>query len=150
MVWCVLQTRTLHEQFVASRIVEPTFLPTYLREYSHSRRIERRLLPLFPTYLFVWLDLTRDGWQRILNVRGVKGLLGKPTPVDDEVVDTIRENCGDQTFVPGVTKLKVVGGAWDGIEGLFGGNDGDRVKVLLNLMGRQVTKEVSKYSVIRV
>src|SRR6478752_1032989 len=69
-----------------------TYLPRYLRRRRHARRVEMVATPLFPRYLFVTIDMTRQRWRSIYSTIGVSRLVcagDTPTPVADEAVATL-------------------------------------------------------------
>src|ERR1700741_4962506 len=70
-----------------------TYLPRYLRRRRHARKTEAVARPLFPRYLFVALDLSRDRWRAIHSTLGVVHLVvigDAPVPVPDSVINEIR------------------------------------------------------------
>lgn len=113
-------------------------------------RRRARVVPLFPGYLFARLESVRDS-VRVRYTPGVRRLVGggdRPMPISDEVVDFIRAREGEDgvihpsglfDFEPN-QRARVRGGALDGLEVLFQNYlpDGQRVEVLLELLGRQV------------
>ena len=52
-----------------------SFLPRFRRTVRHARRQVDKLLPLFPGYLFVRLDLSTDRWRAINGTIGVRSLV---------------------------------------------------------------------------
>src|SRR5258706_16252721 len=48
-----------------------TFLPRRLTTRRHARKFDTVMRPLFPGYLFVQLDLSRDRWRSINGTLGV-------------------------------------------------------------------------------
>ena len=125
------------------------------------RRVEPR--PLFPRYLFVWLRDDRP-WRPILSTPGVSQLLlgtdDRPGEVPDEVIEEIRLKMAKDggailvrdtrqfptPFQKG-QKIRVIGGAYLGLEGLFLGRSKDRIVALLNIFGRQVKATVKEEDV---
>lgn len=110
------------------------------------RHGKRQLLnePLFPGYLFIRLDCTRDNWGPIRSTRGVcrlVGFNGCPLPVPDEVVATVKSRVAESPCIthlqPG-DKVIIKDDAFADIEAIFSAFDGERrVIILLNLMQRQ-------------
>src|SRR5215469_15791272 len=69
-----------------------TFTPLLSKTIRHARRLDTVLAPLFPRYLFVAFDLTRDRWQVINGTHGVTTLImydERPLPVQSGVVETL-------------------------------------------------------------
>jgi transcriptional antiterminator RfaH len=101
---------------------------------------------LFPGYLFVRLDLGRDRWRAVYSTVGVRTLVSagdRPLAVPPEVIEEIRarEDSGC-TFRRG-DRVRFAEGPLVDTTGLFDcRNDGERVTVLLDLLGRQVKANV--------
>lgn len=130
------------------------YLPRYLKWRSHARRREQVPAPLFPRYLFVALDVTRDRWRSIRSTMGVCDLVAvgdRPAPVPPGVVEEILAQEDSRGYVTISRRtpfhkgapLRVVDGAFADCVGLFEYEDDDeRVIVLLELLGRQVRVRV--------
>jgi len=128
----------------------PTYLPRYLRNRRHARRTEVVARPLFPRYLFVALDLTRDRWRAIYSTFGVNQLVSageRPVSVPQGIVEDIQAREGSD----GLVTLGLPAGLKPGsqvrlIDGIFADSQGvleriadqRRVAILLNLLGREV------------
>lgn len=130
------------------------YLPKYLKHRRHARRVERVRRPLFPRYLFVRFDPERAQWRSINGTFGVAYLVAngnEPAPVPDSVVAAIQARHDDadlvvlhtpKSFEPG-QKLEIVDGPFAWHTGLFQRlSESERVVLLLDLLGRQVTVTV--------
>jgi transcriptional antiterminator RfaH len=106
--------------------------------------------PLFPSYLFVSMDLTVTRWRAIRSTIGVAGLVcagDRPAPVPVGIVEQIRvfedENGmvrppKPECFAKG-QRVEIADGVFDGLIGLVDGmSDEERVILLLDLLGREV------------
>lgn len=136
-----------------------TYLPRYARRRSHARRREVVKRPLFPRYLFVGLDLSRDRWRSIHSTFGVNRLVlagEEPLPVPDGIVDEIRaREDGDGLVVLGLpaglgpgSRVRLVDGIFADAKGVLERiADERRVAILLELLGREVRVFVSPASV---
>ena len=125
------------------------YLPRYLKRVTHARRSQMLPRPLFPRYLFLRLAES-DAWRPVYSTVGVSGLVSagdRPARVPLCVVDEIRAredmdgyvclNRG-RSFRPGEAVRVEIGGDSE-LAGIFEScDDGERVTVLLNLLGRQV------------
>ena len=127
-----------------------TYLPRFSKRRRHARKIESVLAPLFPRYLFVRIDMDVSPWRAVRSTVGVRDLisLGEwPTPVDDSIIEVIR-NRENETGAVQLNyhtrwergqKVRVAIGPMADVEGLFECiDDKHRVVVLLSLMGREV------------
>ena len=149
--WFVARTLSYREncaQFNVNRLGFRTFFPRARRTVRHARKMRNVLAPLFPGYVFVILDLSRDRWRSINGSIGVASLImgaDKPMPVPRGVVEALiatRENSEtvrlDQDLEVG-QKVRILSGpfahALCRLEQL---DDRGRVCVLLEIMGGQV------------
>lgn len=127
-----------------------TYLPRYEKRRRHARRIETVAAPLFPRYLFVSIDRAVQRWRSIQSTIGVSRLVCNgedPAPIADGVIDGLRHRHDEGGFVrlerrprfaPG-DQVRVVDGVFASCLGLFDGvSDGERVAVLLDLLGRKI------------
>jgi transcriptional antiterminator RfaH len=127
-----------------------TYLPRYLKQRRHARRLERSAAPLFPRYLFVSIDLATQRWLAIDSSYGVTKLIRNgdvPAPVPQPVIDALKGREDGNGFVqlirrprfaPG-DKIRIIGGAFSDCYGLYEGlSSRERVAILLDLLGRKV------------
>lgn len=126
-----------------------TYLPRYRKQRRHARRSEDILAPLFPRYLFVAMDTTRQRWRVVQSTLGVSRLVAfgdAPAPMHDGVVEQIRGREDEDgligmpanaRFAPGEA-VQVKSGPLQSCMGLFDGiTDNQRVAVLLDILGRK-------------
>ena len=127
-----------------------SYLPRYLKQRRHARRVEVVARPLFPRYLFVAIDTQIQRWHAIRSTIGISRLVGTgdgPAPVPQDIIDALkrRENADGfvvlappPRFAPG-DKVRVVEGVFSDSLGLYQGMTGkERVAILLDLLGRKV------------
>jgi len=68
-----------------------TFLPVHEETRRTRGKFTTRMLPLFPGYLFVALDITTDGWRKVNSTYGITRIVSlgnNPTPVPRDFVCT--------------------------------------------------------------
>jgi transcriptional antiterminator RfaH len=151
--WYVVQTHVNAEAKAARNLLRQGFeiyLPRYLKRRSHARKIEKVPVPLFPRYMFVWIDIATQRWRSVQSTFGVSHLVlngSDPAPLAQQVIGCLkaREDASgyvqlDQRpkFALGA-KVRVLAGVFAENLGLFDGMaDRDRVAVLLDLLGRKV------------
>jgi transcription antitermination factor NusG len=119
--------------------------------------MNRELKPLFPNYMFGKFDLDQN-YPLVRWAKGVKTVLGfgeYPTPIPEEVVEIIKE----RTDTHGIVRLKchfqtndlirIKTGPLKDLLGIFERwvSDGERVRILLNMVGYQPVVEMH-YSMI--
>lgn len=126
------------------------FLPWFLRAEFARRR--KQIVPLFPNYLFVHIDFTETYYQ-VLWTPGVKRFVsfnGDPTPLEGEVVEYLIKQANSEGVIKGRSHLKagqeveISSGPFKGLAAIIQDppDAKGRVKVLLNILKRQVKAEV--------
>lgn len=152
--WYVVHCQPNAEMRAAEHLARQGFapyVPSYLKQRRHARRVETVRAPFFPRYLFVWLDVTRQRWRAVNSTVGVSRIVGRghtPTPVMAGVVDALRrrenadgllEIAAPATRLRRGDRVRIVDGAFEACEGLFEAlTDHERVAILLDLLGRKV------------
>ena len=150
--WYVVHARVHAEERAASHLSNQgfdIFLPRYKKQRRHARRIETVLRPLFPSYLFVKLDLDCHQWRAINGTIGVASLIASgltPLPLPLGLVERLIENSdssGVITLTPPSLKkgqsVTIATGAFADYTALFEEMiDEKRVVLLLNLLGQKV------------
>jgi transcriptional antiterminator RfaH len=158
--WYVIQTKPKKEKeaesYLAPKGVE-IFSPL-LETFSYAGGAMRETVkPLFPNYIFGRFDMERN-YSLVRWARGVKCVLGYggyPVPVAEEVIEIIRTRTGPDGIVrrhhrfEARDAIRVTAGPMKDLLGIFERyvSDGERVRILLNLIGYQPAVEVH-YSMI--
>ncbi len=151
--WYVAHTHVHAEAKAASHLLRqgfPVYLPRYLKRRRHARRTELVAAPLFPRYVFVSVDRTRDRWRSIRSTIGVAHLVShgdEPAVLPADVIDRLKAREDGEGFIrldpapkfaPG-DRVQVTEGVFDACYGLYEGMaDAMRVTILLELLGRKV------------
>jgi transcriptional antiterminator RfaH len=152
--WYVVYSKARKEEFAVSQLRAKglqVFFPKLL--LPPSRKKPRRVVPLFPNYLFVRIHLLSSDYYTVIWSPGVKRIVsfaGVPTALDDVVVGSLMAQANDQGLIPARTNLKVgqevliKSGPFDGLIGVVRElpDARQRVKVLMKLLSRQVSVEV--------
>lgn len=150
--WHVAFTQPNAEVRAAAHLANQEF-PVYLPRFMKRRRIGKREVrgpsPLFPRYVFVGVDVANQRWRSINGTVGVSWLVcqgDRPAPIDASVVAAIAAREDDdgliklaaRTFRPG-EPVRITGGVFSDQLGLYEGMaDQERVRILLDLLGRKV------------
>jgi transcription antitermination factor NusG len=159
-LWYVIQTKPKKEDeaksYLSTKGVE-VFSPLMENFLLRNGRMSKELKSLFPGYIFGKFDLEQN-YPLVRWAKGVKKVLGfgeYPTPISEEVVEIIRE----RTDTKGVVRLKsqfqandvirIKTGPLKDLLGIFERwmPDGERVRILLSLIGYQPVVEIH-YSMI--
>ena len=141
---CVVHTKIKQEikaEFNLKNQGFKTWLPMIKRVRGSLSSPRLSYEPLFPTYLFVYIDLMKENWFKINNTYGVKYLItfdGKPSLMNNRVLEEIRSSIDESQM-----KYKLsIGNKVQVSDGMFKGFRGtivdlckkDRVKILLDLL----------------
>jgi len=161
--WYVIQTRPCNEYRAENNLTNQgieVFLPLLeTRQYFHEKMVQK-IKPLFPNYLFANLDIDVH-YYKVKWTRGVNKILGvgnEPIPISEKVIQTIKTQRGENNFVKlddGLEKGNIVqftSGPFKDLMGVFDKkmSDGNRVRVLLSLIGVDVPVQVSKWQIKKV
>lgn len=137
-----------------------TFLPRRLQSRRHARKLKNVLVPFFPRYFFVILDLDRDRWRSINGTFGVASLImegERPMPVPRGGVEALLEAADDLDVVRFDARgnlrvgdrVQVSAGPLANHIGEFRRlDDQGRVDLLLDIMGRQTPVRILREFVI--
>ena len=155
--WCAIHTHARAEDKAAHHLRRQgftVFLPKYLKQRKHARRIDWVKAPLFSRYLFVAVDPMVTPWRAILSTVGVADMIrfgDRPAEVPSAIIDEIRARQDERGLVTQHTggtltkgdRVQIIAGPFNELDGLFECTDDDkRTTILLSLMGRQVRVRV--------
>lgn len=154
--WYAVKTRSRHEEKVNKQLQNKlfnVFLPKIEVSSRRKDRKKRILIPLFPGYLFVRCELTKEIWLEILKTYGVAyvvALIKEPTPIPEYQIETIKKILGSKTnlklhpYVNVGDKVIVVDGPLEGAIGFYVRPNHDRGKLLVSvdLLNRAVEVEL--------
>jgi transcription antitermination factor NusG len=156
--WYAVNTRARHERVVAQRLREQgvtTFLPLVTEVHRWSDRRKSVELPLFGCYVFVKLPSTGEDRLRVLRVDGVfkfVGARGVGTSIAEAQIDAVRTLIGQQIpwsshpFLQIGQRVRVRGGALDGVEGiLLSRNDDNALVVSIDAIQRSLAVRIQGY-----
>ena len=140
--WFALQTRARHEKVVVQRLSDKgvtTFLPLVRQVHRWSDRRKTVNLPLFSCYVFAKLPPKNDQRMRVLLVDGVLSFVGprgQGIPIPEEQIDSVRKLVEEQLpycshpFLKIGQRVRLRGGALDGVEGTLTSRSGERKLVI--------------------
>jgi transcriptional antiterminator RfaH len=112
----------------------------------------KRIIPLFPNYLFVRIKLETEG-HRVMWSPGVKRIVSfgeRPVPLDGHIVDFLQQQTGTDGAIKARSKLRsgqeveICGGPFDGLLGIIQAppDAKGRVRVLLRLLSRCISVQL--------
>ncbi len=158
--WYAVHTRSRHEKMVAQRLREQG-LDSYLPLLKQTRRWSDRKkiveMPLFGCYVFVRMALTGQERLRVCTTDGVLQIVGSRgagLPIPDEQMDAVRLllaeqlPCSAHPFLKIGERVRVRGGAMDGVEGILLAHNRDRTLVVsVDVIQRSLAVRIEGYRV---
>jgi transcription antitermination factor NusG len=158
--WYAVHTYPRHEKVVADRIQQQgltTFLPMLTEVHRWSDRKKTVQLPMFNCYVFVQLVPTNEQRLRVLQTNGVISFVGSQrigTAIPDDQIDAVRTlmeqsvDCTAHPFLKIGQRVKVRGGALEGLEGVFVSQNGDDSLVIsIDTIQRSLAVRINGYDV---
>ena len=137
-----------------------TFQPKRHKTVRHARRQSTVEAPFFPRYLFIVLDLDRHQWRSVNGTFGVSRLVmrgDQPHPVPRQVVEALIAAADARGIMQFEDKLQVgapvrlmAGPFAEQLAILEHLDDAGRVRVLLDILGRQVAISTAANNVLPV
>jgi transcription antitermination factor NusG len=158
--WFAIQTLPRHEKNVARALQEKgisTFLPLFSCRHAWSDRHQVVYSPLFPGYVFVKTAPVTDLRIGVLRTKGVVkfvGMRGSGSPIPDEEIDAIKMVLGQGVafnsypYLRIGQRVRIRGGALDGIEGILVSENGDQSLVIsVVLLQRSIALRITGYHI---
>jgi transcription termination/antitermination protein NusG len=161
--WYAVSTRSRQEKTAASAIEHlgiQAFVPLVTEVRRWSDRKKAITVPLFPSYFFVRIPVSRDWQVRVLKTPGVVGLVGGPAgplAIPEKEIDDIRSvlskklDCSPYPFLNLGERVRIVGGALNGVEGTLVGRGPDaKLVISIELIQRSLAVSVYGFEVTSV
>ena len=161
--WFAVQSQCHREAGAAIQLRNQgfrVFLPLRARTCRHARRIDVRLVPFFPGYLFVALDLGRDRWRSVNSTYGVQRLVtsgceSRPMPVPLGIIEALHceadaRGClmADDGLRVG-EPVRILAGPFSDIVGeLVQLDEPGRTRLLIELLGAQIPVLLPRVQVV--
>jgi transcription antitermination factor NusG len=156
--WYAIHTRARHEKSVANRLEGQNFqcfLPLVSEVHRWSDRRKVVELPLFSCYVFARLRPVVEERINILRFQGVIGFVGtgwEGTPIPESQIDAIRMlleqqlPCCAHPFIKVGQRIRIRGGALNGVEGTLLSRNGDRTLVVsIDAIQRSMAVRIDGY-----
>lgn len=158
--WFAVHTYPRHEKRVVAELAHKgieSYLPLVEEEHYWSDRKKTVNLPLFSCYAFVRLALTPQKRVAVLKVPGVIGFVGpqhQGTPIPDQEIEGVRRLLEQEIkfktcpFLKIGQRVRVRGGALDGVEGILTDRNGERQMVVsVSTLERSLAIRVEGYHI---
>jgi transcription antitermination factor NusG len=158
--WYAIQTQGRQEKGVAMRLSErglSTYLPLVTEVRRWSDRRKRMEVPLFPGYVFVYTPMNDQIRVTALRAPGVTGFVtsqGQPVPIPDAEIESVQQLLSQSTplhphvFVSSGKRMRIRGGALDGLQGILIGTNPDWSLVIsVELIQRSIALRLTGYDI---
>jgi len=145
--WYALHTKP-NQESLAARELARRGVAVLHPQYTERRRERVRVRTLFPTYLFVRVDLDVVGRSLLQWTPGLRGIVafgGVPARMPDEAVALVRRQLARLEAAGGFTqarfqvgeRVRVKEGPLAGLEAVFEGpGPAERVRILIRFLGQ--------------
>ena len=158
--WYAVHTRSRHEKLVVNQLERrgiKTFLPLISEVHRWSDRRKIVQLPLFSCYAFVHVRFLPELWYEVMQTNGVLrfvGVRGEGIPIPESQIENLQALLSTDVpyalcpFLQVGQRVRVRGGALDGIEGLLIARNGDRTLVIsVEPIQRSIAVRIDQYQV---
>ena len=152
--WYLIKTKPRQEKIAIVNLNNQNY-----HSYCPSTTINKKIVVLFPGYLFIYLDETSDNWGPIRSTKGVLNFVRfglSYAKISNKIIDFIKENEFNTSqklkylndFKIG-DKVQITEGVFKNCVAIFESFKSDeRVILLMNIMGQEQTINVKKKSLI--
>jgi transcription termination/antitermination protein NusG len=158
--WYAIRTRSRHEKMVSDQLEKQgieNFLPLIKRSRKWSDRVKEVELPLFSGYNFVRVCFSTGERLQVLKTHGVAGFVGINgfgSAIPENQIQDIRTLLAsnvafeEQPFLKVGQRVRIRGGALDGMEGILSAHNDDRSLVIsLEPIERSLSVRIQGYTV---
>lgn len=157
--WYAVATRPRHEKMVVARLQSQgvdTYLPVAAEVHRWSDRRKVVYPPVFPGYAFIHAHLGQSA-AAVKKTDGVLGILGngrQAIPIPDREIESVQKLLASDRpwemhpFLRIGQRVRIRGGAFDGLEGILLERKGDdRVVVSIELIQRSLAVRLEGYDI---
>ena len=160
LCWYAVLSRSRHEKLAATALTNTgitAFLPVVSEMHSWSDRRKLVDMPLFPGYVFVQIPNSPEAQLRVLKTSGVVQFVGNrygAVSITDKEISDVRTvlaqkvGCSPHPFLQLGQRVRIRGGALDGVEGVLVGRDSDsKLVITIELIQRSLAVSVYNFDV---
>ena len=160
LAWFAVQTRPRHEKKVSAELQEKgvsAFLPLISSKRQWSDRSRVVEMPLFPQYVFVRIAQTLHTRVSVLRTNGVTNFVGTRgigVAIPDEQIERVQTvvtrgiPATPHAFLNVGKRIRIRGGALDGLQGILTAVNGDQTLVVsVELIQRSIAIRIAGFSV---
>ncbi len=162
--WYLIHTKPNQEQTAKENLERQgyeTYLPLTSLLKRHRGKSVRKIGPLFPRYIFIYLSDEIDNWGPIRSTLGVAALVRfgmEPAKVPDILVQNLKSQEVEPDIHPMKIlefeegdKVRIAEGPFEGYEAIFSAKDSnDRVLILLKIAENYAKLKIEAQSIERL
>ena len=157
--WYAVQTRPRHEKKVITNLNEKhieSYLPLLNQMHHWSDRRKLVQVPLFPGYVFVRAQLDPRVFVAVLSIWGALAFVGpqrEAMPIPESQIEDIRTLLSTKVclspypFLKVGQRVRVRGGALDGVEGILVTNGQKRLVISVESIHRSLSMTIEGYDI---
>jgi transcription antitermination factor NusG len=133
------------------------FLPLVAEKHRWSDRSKSVDVPLFPGYVFVQIPNSAEAQLQVRKMSGVVQFVGNQqgaVPIQDREINDVkavleqRVSCSPYPFLQVGQRVRICGGAFDGIEGVLIGRDSaSKLVISIELIQRSLAVSIYNFDV---
>jgi transcription termination/antitermination protein NusG len=159
--WYAVLCRSRHEQIVADGLTQKgltAFLPRIRETRNWSDRRKQIEMPLFPGYVFVKISELKNSRVPVLQTTGVVRFVGNmntPLSIPEKEIEDVRAVVEQREGVSPYSSLvigqrvRILGGALDGVEGTLMARDTKSLLVIsIQLIQRSISLKAHNWKVM--
>jgi transcription antitermination factor NusG len=158
--WYAVQTRVRTEKRVAERLEHyglRTYAPAFIETHEWSDRRKRIEVAAFPGYIFLNATIDLTVRRQVIQAPGVVEIVGRqgqPTAIPEQEMENLQTmfatglRCRPHAYLSAGKRVRVRGGALDGLEGVLVAVHSERsLVVTVNLIQRSLAVRIDGYEV---
>ena len=158
--WYALHTRARHEKAIERRLRDQgieTYVPTTMEVHHWSDRQKKVEIPLFSCYVFIRSTLSAEDRTQVYRIESVHGFVnarGSSLAIPDGEIESIRRVLAQiapwrsYPFLKIGQRVRVRGGAMEGVEGVLLSENGDHSLVIsVSAIQRSIALRIDGYDV---
>jgi transcription antitermination factor NusG len=155
--WFAVETRHRFEKKVVAQLDNKgvkVFLPLLTEHHSWTDRQQSVTIPLFPGYVFVYIDQSQDSCRAVLRTVGLirfvrlGGVIAAVSPKEIEDLQLLLQKKGLfslHAFAQTGQRVRIRGGCLHGLEGILIQHEKDKLVISIESIQRSLSVEIQGY-----
>ena len=154
---------SINELIKTTNFVEEVFIPTVkTTKVVRGKKVEGEK-KMFPSYVFIKMEMNKDNYVTIINIPKVLGFLGtknNPEEIPETRIDEYKRRINDDSFLKNDNTfeigdtVKVIQGPFESFIGTIEGKGSDKkkniLKISISIFGKSTSVEIESNRVEKV